>query len=177
MGSVQPGSESLSFISEAQTWTMVVMLTGWLEKFPKLRVAILESNSSWLPLILEKAETYLDLYRFVREQAKPPQKVGDPRETFARQCYIAFESDEDITLRLWDIFEDIALWSSDMPHHDASDTWEAIDNMDKHGVPQEVQEKLLGGNARRLYGIEPELFVTDAPAEYTPTNIVPRYAG
>ena len=177
MGSVQPGSESLSFISEAQTWTMVVMLTGWLEKFPKLRVAILESNSSWLPLILEKAETYLDLYRFVREQAKPPQKVGDPRETFARQCFIAFESDEDITLRLWDIFEDIALWSSDMPHHDASDTWEAVDNMDKHGVPQEVQEKMLGGNARRLYGIEPELFVTEAPAEYTPTNIVPRYAG
>ena len=69
MGSVQPGSESLSFISEAQTWMMVVLLTGWLEKFPRLRVAILESNSSWLPLILEKAETYLDLYRFVREQA------------------------------------------------------------------------------------------------------------
>ena len=35
MGSVQPGSESLSFISEAQTWTMVVLLTGWLEKFPQ----------------------------------------------------------------------------------------------------------------------------------------------
>ena len=64
-----------------------------------------------------------------------------------------------------------------MPHHDASDTWEAVDNMDRHGVPREAQEKLLGGNARRLYGIEPELFVTEAPSEYTPVNIVPRYAG
>jgi hypothetical protein len=30
-------------------------------------------------------------------------------------------------------------------------------------VPQAVQEKMLGGNARRLYGIEPQLVVTQAP--------------
>ena len=39
------------------TWTGVVLMTGWLEKFPRMKVAILESNSSWLPLVLEKAET------------------------------------------------------------------------------------------------------------------------
>ncbi len=169
MGSKQAGDAAYGFMAEAMTWTGVVLMTGWLEKFPKLKVAILESNSSWLPLVLEKAETYLDLYKHIGE------KIGDPHEVFYKQCFIAFESDEMITLRLWDLFENIALWSSDMPHLDASDVWEAIDHMDKYKVPQSAREKMLGGNARRLYGIEPELFVTKAPDEYKPQTMS-RYA-
>ena len=165
MGSKQAGDAAYGFMAEAMTWTGVVLMTGWLEKFPKLKVAILESNSSWLPLVLEKAETYLDLYKHIGE------KIGDPHDVFYKQCFIAFESDEMITLRLWDLFENIALWSSDMPHLDASDVWEAIDHMDKYKVPQSAREKMLGGNARRLYGIEPELFVTKAPDEYTPQTM------
>lgn len=165
MGSKQAGDAAYGFMAEAMTWTGVVLMTGWLEKFPKLKVAILESNSSWLPLVLEKAETYLDLYKHIGE------KIGDPHDVFYKQCFIAFESDEMITLRLWDLYENIALWSSDMPHLDASDVWEAIDYMDKYKVPQSAREKMLGGNARRLYGIEPELFVTKAPEEYKPQTM------
>jgi hypothetical protein len=62
-----------------------------------------------------------------------------------------------------------------MQHLDASDVWEAIDNMNKCNVPQNVQEKMLGGNARHLYGIEPQLAVTKAPDEYQPQTM-PRYA-
>jgi predicted TIM-barrel fold metal-dependent hydrolase len=169
MGSKQAGDAAYGFIAEAMTWTGVVLMTGWLEKFPRLKVAILESNSSWLPLVLEKAETYLKLYKHLAE------KIGDPHEEFYKHCFIAFESDEIVTLRLWDLYENIALWSSDMPHLDASDVWEAIDNMNKWKVPQNVQEKMLGGNARRLYGIEPELVVTRAPEDYKPQTMS-RYA-
>jgi predicted TIM-barrel fold metal-dependent hydrolase len=169
MGSRQAGDQAYGFIAEAMTWTGVVLMTGWLEKFPRLKVAILESNSSWLPLVLEKAETYLELYRHLGE------KIGDPREVFYKSCYIAFESDEEVTFRLWDLFENIGLWSSDMPHLDASDAWEAIDHMEKWKVPRDVQEKMLGANARRLYGIEPQLVVTQAPDEYDPVTMS-RYA-
>jgi hypothetical protein len=31
------------------------------------------------------------------------------------------------------------------------------------GVPEHVQAKLMGENARRLYGIEPKTFVSDEP--------------
>src|SRR5262249_20817816 len=96
MGSKQAGDAAYGFIAEAMTWTGVVLMTGWLEKFPRLKVAILESNSSWLPLVLEKAETYLELYRHTGE------KIGDPHEVFYKSCYIAFESDEEMTFRLWD---------------------------------------------------------------------------
>jgi predicted TIM-barrel fold metal-dependent hydrolase len=80
-----------------------------------------------------------------------------------------------MAFRLWDLYENIGLWSSDMPHLDASDVWEAIDNMNKWNVPQPVQEKLLGGNARRLYGIEPKLVVSAAPETYEPMTMS-RYA-
>ncbi len=168
MGSIQAGSPAFSFIMEAMTWTGVVLMTGWLQKFPRLRVAVLESNCTWLPLVLEKAETYLDLYRYT--QAKGG-KIDDPREVFYRQCCIAFESDEVVALRLWDLFENIGVWSSDMPHLDASTTWDAIDHMSKWGVPQPVQEKMLGGNACRMYGIDPKLFVTETPREYEPVKL------
>jgi len=174
MGSTQSGLEAMSFVMEAMNWTMVVLLSGWLEKFPKLKVAILESNATWLPLVLEKAEGYLELDKWMRDTATPPVKTGDPREVFNSKCFISFESDEDMVFRAWDFYEDIALWSSDMPHHDGADVWDAIDAMNKRGVPQEAQEKMLGGNARRLYGIEPKLYVTEAPAEYVPEKL-PRY--
>jgi len=169
MGSKQAGDAAFGFIAEAMTWTAVVLMTGWLEKFPRLKVAILESNCSWLPLVLEKAETYLDLYKHTGE------KIGDPHEVFYKNCHIAFESDEVMAFRLWDLYEDIGLWSSDMPHLDASDVWEALDHLEKYKVPQSAQEKMLGGNARRLYGIEPELVVTHAPDEYKPQTMS-RYA-
>jgi predicted TIM-barrel fold metal-dependent hydrolase len=173
MGSNQAGSSAFSFIMEAFVWTGVVLMTGWLQKFPRLKVAVLESNCSWLPLLLEKAETYLDLYKYTQ---KSSGAIEDPKEIFYRRCFIAFESDEDVALRLWDLYENIAVWSSDMPHLDSATGWEAIDNMNRWKVPPAAQEKMLGKNACRLYGIEPQLFVRQAPEEYVPMRI-PRAVG
>ena len=41
--------------------------------------------------------------------------------------------------RLWDLFKDVAIWSSDYPHHDAEDAWEALALMNRYEVPAEVQ--------------------------------------
>jgi predicted TIM-barrel fold metal-dependent hydrolase len=156
-------SQNVGFIVEAMTWTTIVLMTGWLDKFPRLRAAVLESNASWLPMVLEKAETYLEALGYHGKF-----QIGAPEEAFYRQCFIAFESDEDAVYRMHEIYEDVGLWSSDFPHVDGSDAWEAIARMTKWAVPQEVQAKLLGGNARRMYGIEPVLKVSERPRDYTP---------
>jgi len=163
MGVPVNASENLGFILEAMTWTTIVLMTGWLEKFPRMKAAILESNASWLPMVLEKAETYLQVHAYHR-----PVKIGDPEETFYRQCYIAFEGDEDAVYRMWDLYENVGIWSSDFPHHDGADAWEAMERMNKWGVPANVQAKLMGENARRMYGIEPVLKVTEPPQNYVP---------
>ena len=78
-----------------------------------------------------------------------------------RQKLIAFEGDEMPVFRQWDRYENVAVWSSDAYHHDGSDAWSAIRAMDQVNVPKEVQAKLLGANARQMYGIEGRIYVSD----------------
>jgi len=156
-------SETLGFVMEAMTWLATVLQTGWLEKFPTLKVAVLESNASWLPLVLSKCRNFNDLFRFQRDR-----EIRDPYEAFYERCCIGFESDEDLVYRLWQDFEPVAIWSSDYPHHDAEDVWDALEHMAEHKVPEAAQKKLLGENARRLYGIDPVLRVTERIADYEP---------
>ena len=70
--------------------------------------------------------------------------------------------------RLWDVFQDVAIWSSDYPHHDAEDAWDALRHMTECDVPAKAQQKLLGENARRLYGIEPVTTVEERIEKYEP---------
>jgi uncharacterized protein len=159
-------SESLGFIMEAMTWLTTVLMTGWLDKFPRLRAAVMESNATWLPLVLGRSRNFLDLYAFQRGP-----RVRDPFEVFYERCFIAFESDEEPVYRMWDVYENVGIWSSDYPHHDAEDAWEALELMNRRQVPDAVQKKLLGENARRLYGIDPVLVVKDRIEGHEPTKL------
>src|ERR1035437_203769 len=84
-----------------------------------------------------------------------------PSEAFHEQCVISFESDEIGVFQQWEEYEDVAIWASDAYHHDGADSWSAIRNMTEAGVPETTQAALLGGTARRIYGIEEKLFVTE----------------
>lgn len=97
--------------------------------------------------------------------------IREPRDVFYERCFIAFESDEELVYRMCDIYEDVGIWSSDYPHHDAEDAWEALELMGRHKVPEDVQAKLLGDNARRLYGIDPVLVVKGRIEEHAPATL------
>jgi len=114
--------------------------------------------------VLSKCRNFSDLFAFQRDN----RPIKDPYEAFYERCCIGFESDEDLVYRLWDTFEPVAIWSSDYPHHDAEDVWDALEHMEEHKVPRAAQEKLLGGTARRLYGIDPVLRVKERIADYQP---------
>ena len=152
-------SQDWSFIWESMTWTNGVLMSGFLDRYPKLKMAIFESNSTWLPMVLEECDRAAKLH--ARERMGGPLKRL-PSQAFRDQCLIAFESDEIPVYRMWKFYEDLCLWSSDHYHHDAEDAWEAIEHMNELGVPEEAQAKLMGENARRAYGVEPKLFVTES---------------
>src|SRR5262249_31402871 len=118
---------------------------------------IFESNSQWVPSFLETCDRLFDLYRNER-QTDAKRK---PSEAFHEQCVVSFESDEVQTMRQWKKLGDVGIWSSDAYHHDAADAWAAIHEMDAAGVPHDVQSAFLGGNARRMYAVEPKLVVTE----------------
>ncbi len=157
-------SETLGFVMEAMTWVAVVMQTGWLDKFPKLKAAVLESNASWLPMVLHRASNFSNLFAFQRDN----RPLRDPVESFYGRCFIGFESDEMQVYKMWQDFKDIAIWSSDYPHHDAEDAWDGLYHMAEFNVPPDVQKKFLGENARKLYGIEPLMKITERIENYQP---------
>lgn len=150
-------SQTFSFIHEMQVWVSQLLLSGFLDRYRDLKMAIFESNAAWLPYTLDTCDRLYKLY--ARERGTKSERL--PSEAFYEQCVISFESDEIPVFRQWKQFENVGIWASDAYHHDGADSWSSMRNMDENGVPAEVQEKLLGGNARRWYGIEPKMFVTD----------------
>jgi hypothetical protein len=151
--------QTMSFIYEAVVWLAQVLLSGMLDLYPKLTMAIFESNSTWLPQLLDHWDRLFKLY--ANERTMKTDRL--PSEAFYQQCYIAFESDEVPTFRQWDRFENVGVWSSDAYHHDGADSWSAMREMNSAGVPEEVQAKLLGANARRMYRIEGKIFTREEP--------------
>jgi predicted TIM-barrel fold metal-dependent hydrolase len=142
-------SQAFSFVFEAMVWIGQVLLSGFLDRYPRLKMAIYESNSTWLPELLERCDKLFTLYK--NERLQPARRP--PSEAFYQQCMIAFEGDETPVFQQWDKFENIGIWSSDCYHHDGAPAWVAIREMDDLEVPEAVQAKLMGGNARRFYGV------------------------
>ncbi len=123
---------------------------GVLERHPGLRVVFLESSGAWGPFWLERLD----------EQAEsfggfcPDMKLR-PSEYFARQCAISFEVDERTLPALAPfVGAERIVWGSDYPHHDATfpGAVEAI-RATVAPCPTAVQARVLGLNARRLYGL------------------------
>src|SRR5207302_1675062 len=54
--------QTMSFIFEAVAWLAQVLLSGMLDLYPRLRMAIFESNSTWLPQLLEHWDRLFKLY-------------------------------------------------------------------------------------------------------------------
>jgi len=114
--------------------------------------------------VLHRAANFSNLFAFQRNN----RPIRDPMEAFSERCFIGFESDEMEVYKLWQDFKDIAIWSSDYPHHDAEDAWDGLYHMAEFNVPDHVQKKFMGENARKLYGIEPLMKITERIENYQP---------
>jgi hypothetical protein len=119
-----------------------------MEEYSRLRLAFLHGGASWVPLTLEKAETYLWLLSAIQDVSLEPEHVF-----FARPSLVSFPSWESSVPRMVDVFGDVGAWGSRYPHHDASEPREAIALCERHGLSSQAQAKLLGGNAARFFGL------------------------
>ncbi len=124
-------SQTMSFVFEMQVWLAQILLSGFLDRYPNLKMAVFESNSQWLPYFLATCDRLFDLY--ANERTVPATRR--PSEAFYEQCVISFESDEEPTLAQWDQYTDIGIWSSDCYHHDGADAWSALRVLDRAGAP------------------------------------------
>jgi predicted TIM-barrel fold metal-dependent hydrolase len=151
------------FQAEASLWVAMVLMSGFFERYSKLRAAVFEASSTWLSFMLDECDKHYRLYR--NERQLPPLKRL-PSETFFEHCVTGFEGDEAPPSRLPEFYENILAWSSDVYHHDGDDAWRAIETMRRCELPEKYQAKFLGENARKLYKIEtPKNFIRDRVTE------------
>ena len=125
------------------------IMCGICERFPSLRVAFLESGGGWMLGWLERMD------RHVEDQGMNDTGLTAlPSEIFARQCFISFEPVERKGLKVLPeaLGPTNILWSSDYPHADGF--WGAAKMIKKLGLDPDIEAAVLGGGAKRFYGIQ-----------------------
>ena len=121
---------------------------GVLERFPRLRLAVLEAGANWISAWLDRLD---HKYQVVASQT---QIAMEPSAYFYRQCLISADPDESMTADVVRrIGADHFVWASDYPHIDAS--LGVVKEMRERlaPLPPEDQRKVLGANAARFYGL------------------------
>jgi predicted TIM-barrel fold metal-dependent hydrolase len=121
---------------------------GVLERFPKLRVAFLEGNCSWLPWALYRLD---ERWEMRKSYCNEPLSLR-PSDYFLRQCLISVDVEEhlvaDVITRLGD---DNVVLSTDYPHADSH--WpNAVKHFMAIEMPSASRTKILWDNCARLYG-------------------------
>ena len=121
---------------------------GVLERFPRLRVAFLESGAGWAPFLMDRMdEDYEKLSVLAPElKAKPSDYLRSGR------CFISCEPEESTLPAVLDLLgEDHVIFASDYPHWDCRfpDSVNLIQQ--REDISPSAKAKILGGNARRLY--------------------------
>ena len=121
---------------------------GILERHPKMKVAFLEANCSWLPWLLwrldEGYEREGDIFMTDLKMA--------PSEYFKRQCFISIEPDEaPARYTIAEFGCDQLVFSTDYPHGDSKYP-HAVESFLKLSLSDSEKRKILWDNCARFYG-------------------------
>jgi uncharacterized protein len=125
---------------------------GVLERFPSLCVLFLEANGGWIVPFLERLDHHYEVFSW-----DVPWLKRKPSEYFRRQCYISFDPDEstlEFTARHPLVGAERIIWASDYPHPDAKFPGVVAELMEHTaGLDAAARARIVGGNARAIYGL------------------------
>lgn len=125
-----------------------LLTIGVLERFPRLKVTVLEAGANWISAWLDRLD-----HKFEVMHASTLLKMK-PSDYFRRQCLVSADPDETITAEIVrHMGAEYFVWASDYPHIDAS--MGVVREMRKRLAPLPLadQRKVLGENAVRFYGL------------------------
>ena len=123
---------------------------GVLERFPELKVAILECGGGWIAHWMDRLDEFLESYGWATGGLSLT-----PREYFQRQCWISFDPGEITSKVLAPIVGgDRFVWASDFPHSDAKYPG-VVDELRESSVGMDPHDRtaLFGTNALAMYGL------------------------
>ena len=122
---------------------------GVFDRFPELRLVVLEAGCAWMPWIVERMDEMQAVIGFTAESAMRPS------EYFKTQCWISLEpNDEFGSFVIEHLGADRVVWAYDYPHSDSAT--EPIKHLTKLLESLSPEERCLvaGDNAIELYRLE-----------------------
>jgi len=129
-----------------------IVLSGIPEKFPNLKLAFLEAGCGWVSYMLDR----MDERFHIRGHVDAPLLSKKPSDYLkSRNIFISCEAEERLlpaTLNI--IGEDIVVFASDFPHWDTEFPTNLEHLRNRQDLSDSQKEKILGLNAKRLYGFE-----------------------
>jgi predicted TIM-barrel fold metal-dependent hydrolase len=140
--------------TENQSTILNLLVSGLLDRFPKLKFVSVESGASWTPFLLDSLDYQLVEMtdRETRNSFKRPF-----RQAFAEQIFLSywFEGKLAIDYYVASVGADNLLFQTDFPHpiclfpqvqeHAAAST---------AGLSEADRRKILFGNAEKVYGVK-----------------------
>ncbi len=122
---------------------------GILQRFPDLRVALLEGNCSWAPWFMYRLDEHWEWTGWY----EAPSLTMKPSDYFRRNCWVSVESDEDTVAHFIDTFGyDKLVTSTDYPHGDSKFP-HAVDAFDKLPMTDDAKAATVSTNWSELYKI------------------------
>jgi len=124
---------------------------GVFEKFPDLKLVVLESGGSWLGHWLDRMDAVYASPQGMMIRSSLPEL---PSHYFRRQCWISADPDETTLPGVMEVVgADRFFWASDFPHPDHAPDYVPHLNELVRKLPEETRPGFLGGNVRRTYGL------------------------
>jgi len=122
---------------------------GVFARHPKLRVAFLEANCSWLPWLLWRLDEGWEL----EGDVWAPDVTMKPSQYFQRQCVVSIEPDEIVATNVINQFGSGRLvFSTDYPHGDSKYP-EAVNHFLRLPINDADKRKILWDNCAAYYGM------------------------
>jgi len=123
---------------------------GVFEKFPTLRIVILESGAGWVGYWLDRMDTVYASPQGFRTRALLAEK---PSFYFRRQCWISADPDETSLAGIIPrVGADRFFWASDFPHPDHPPDYVPELERLTRDLPESAREGFLGANVLRAFG-------------------------
>jgi predicted TIM-barrel fold metal-dependent hydrolase len=131
--------------------TVAVSLTagGVFERFPRLRVGLLEGNCGWAPWLFHRLDEHWEWVG----QYEAPELRRTPSEYFRTNCFLSVEADEEPVRDYVAWFgDDNLVFSTDYPHADSKYP-RSLECFAKLPLSEGSRRKILWDNWCRLYGV------------------------
>jgi predicted TIM-barrel fold metal-dependent hydrolase len=129
-----------------------LILNGVLERFPRLRIGVIELTASWVPHFLLHIDGASDFY--TQRHGEPFRKLADrPSQYFLRQVRVAALPYEMPNRLVPKVGEATYMIGSDWPHAEGVADPMAAAERAVAGLTGAARENLMGANAAWLLGL------------------------